>query len=155
MDKDFKEIAKKLGIAIPACLFSIGIVNAETIKENDYLNEENVKVCELRKSNLVNNDVFKFLSADFTKGIDKFSPNHTNKHVDRPANHTDNHDNVNHTNYHSDRSAYNSGNQCIPHSNSHDNTPARNRHTNNGGNPHHSDVHTDKQSPVTTCPPNQ
>lgn len=154
MNNEFKKIAKQLGIAIPACLLSIGVANADPVKENKVSKSINAVVSEISNNNLVNNEVVKFLTTDFTKGLDKFSPNHTNSHVDRPANHTDNHDNVYHSNYHSDRSAYNNGNQCIPHSNNHDNTPARNRHTNNGGNPNHSDVHTDKQSPVTTCPPN-
>ena len=145
MNNEFKKIAKQLGIAIPACLLSIGVVNAETVKENEVSKSINATVSEISKNSLVNNEVVKFLTTDFTNGMDKVSPDHTNSHADRAANHSDDH---------SDRSAYNSGNQCIPHSNSHSNYPARNKHTNNGGNKYHTDVHTDRQSPVRNCPPN-
>lgn len=154
MNNEFKKIAKQLGIAIPACLLSIGVANAETVKENEMSKSINSAVSEIGKSNLVNNEVVKFLTVDFISGTDKLSPNHTNSHADRAANHSDDHDNRYHSDDHSDRSAYNSGNQCIPHSNSHSDYPARNKHTNNGGNKYHTDVHTDKQSPVTNCPPN-
>ena len=153
MNNELKKIAKQLGIAIPACLLSIGVANAETVKENEISKSSNAAVSEISKSSLVNNEVVKFLTMDNAYNTE-IKLGHTNRYSDRPANHTDDHSNTYHADDHSNRSAYNNGNQCIPHSNNHDNTPARNRHTNNGGNPNHSDVHTDKQSPVTTCPPN-
>lgn len=143
MNKDFKEIAKKLGIAIPACLFSIGIVNAETVKENNYLNKDNVKVCEIGKSNIVNNEVVKFLSADFTKSTKRMTPDHTDTHTDMGGNHTDSHSNISHINNHSNQNAYQRNNQCYPHSDSHTNRDGYNRHT-NSGNERHTDYHTDR-----------
>ena len=151
MNNEFKRIAKQLGIAIPACLLSIGVANAETIKENEVSKNINAAVSEISKSNLINNDVVKFLTMDnaYNTGIEF---GHTNSYSDRPANHTDDHSNRYHTDDHSNRSAYNNGTQCIPHADSHSNRAPENRHT-NSGNPRHSDSHTDIPDPVKTCPP--
>lgn len=151
MNKDFKEIAKKLGIAIPACLLSIGIANAETVKKDDVSKRSNISVSEISKNNIVNNEVIKFLTMNNANNTG-IEVGHTNSYADRPANHTDDHDNTYHSDDHSNRSAYTSGNQCIPHSDSHTNIAPRNRHT-NSGNAYHTDSHTDRPDPITTCPP--
>lgn len=147
MNKDFKEIAKKLGIAIPACLFSIGVVNAETVKENDYLNEENVKVCEIGKINLSNNPVINHMIYDFTKDYNNISPDHTNYHSNTGGNHVNQHANQSHTDKHSNKSAYTDTKtkQCIPHTNTHSNSGSSvNQHT-NSGNDIHTDSHTNRE----------
>lgn len=147
MNKDFKEIAKKLGIAIPACLFSIGIVNAETVKENDYLNEDHVKACEISKINLSNNPVINHMIADFTKDNNKISPDHTNYHSNTGGDHVDQHSNRVHTNNHSNRNAYTDKKteQCIPHTNTHSNSGSSvNQHT-NYGNKTHTNSHTNRE----------
>ena len=153
MNNEFKKIAKQLGIAIPACLLSIGVANAETVKENEVSNDNNAAVSEISKSNLVNNEVVKFMTTDFTNGMNKVSPDHTNVHTDQQPNHTNQHTNGEHTNYHVNQDAYNKGNQCIPHSDSHSNYGERvNIHTNNGGNEYHTDIH-DNFSANKQCPP--
>ena len=153
MNNEFKKIAKQLGIAIPACLLSIGVANAETVKENEMSKSINAAVSEIRKSNLVNNEVVKFLTMDFANGMDKLSPDHTDRHTNREADHSDSHTNTDHMNYHTNKDAYNKGNQCIPHTNSHNNYGQRvNRHSNNGGNQWHTNVH-DNFSAQKQCPP--
>lgn len=158
MNKDFKEIAKKLGIAIPACLFSIGVVNAESATTSN----NNIKATKdfsinINTTNIVNNEVVKFLTTDCMKGIDIVSPDHTNYHSNAGGDHSDHHSNTSHTDSHANRDAktqYNRVKQpdgtyqqvpsCIPHSNSHTNSGANvNRHT-NSGNRYHTDAHTDK-----------
>lgn len=151
MNNEFKKIAKQLGIAIPACLLSIGIANAETVKENEVSMSINAAGNEISKSNLVNNEVVKFLTMDnaYNTGVEF---GHTNSYADRPANHTNDHSNTYHSDDHSNRSAYTSGNQCIPHADSHTNIAPQNRHT-NSGNQYHTDAHTDRPDPIKTCPP--
>lgn len=157
MNNEFKKIAKQLGIAVPACLLSIGVANAETIKENEVSKNINAAVSEISKSNLVNNEVVKFLTTDFTNCMDKLSPDHTNYHSDTGA-HTNDHANTNHINRHSNVDAKTTYTQtkdangnwikvpsCTPHTNNHSNSGADvNRHT-NSGNPNHTNEHTNKK----------
>lgn len=146
MNNEFKKIAKQLGIAIPACLLSIGVANAETIKENEMSKSINAAVSEISKSNLVNNEVVKFLTTDFMNSMDKLSPDHTNYHSNAGGDHADHHSNTSHTDVHSNRDATmnRQTNQCMPHANSHTNSGTNvNQHTNRG-NAHHTDAHTDK-----------
>lgn len=143
MNNEFKKIAKQLGIAIPACLLSIGVANAETVKENEVSKSINAAVREISKSNLPNNDVVKFLTTDFTKNVEKMIPDHTDFHTNQGGNHADHHSNTSHADYHSNKDARQTSNQCIPHSNSHTNRDGYNSHT-NSGNKSHSDYHTNR-----------
>lgn len=156
MNNEFKKIAKQLGIAIPACLLSIGVANAETIKENEVSKNINAAVSEIGKSSLVNNEVVKFLTTDFANGMDRLSPDHTNHHSDTGP-HTNDHSNRSHLNTHSNVDArttytnvknpdgtYSRVPSCTPHTNNHSNSGANiNQHA-NSGNPNHTDQHTNQ-----------
>lgn len=145
MNNEFKKIAKQLGIAIPACLLSIGVANAETVKENEMSKSINATVSEISKSTLVNNEVVKFLTADFTKGTDRISPDHTDFHTNQGGNHADHHANKDHSDSHANKAAYQNTktNTCMPHSDSHTNRDGYSQHTNTG-NSNHTDYHTDR-----------
>lgn len=145
MNNEFKKIAKQLGIAIPACLLSIGVANAETVKENEVSKSINAAVSEISKNNLVNNEVVKFLTTDYAKNVDKMTPDHTDFHTNQGGNHADRHSNSSHSDYHSNVDAKNNPRTqtCTPHSDSHTNKDGYNSHT-NSGNKSHSDYHTNR-----------
>ena len=155
MNNEFKKIAKQLGIAIPACLLSIGVANAETVKENEMSKSINAAVSEISKSSLVNNEVVKFLTTDYTNGMVKLAPDHTNYHSNAGGDHADQHSNSNHVNRHSNVDAkttytrmqnpdgtYSNVPSCTPHTNNHSNSGSNvNSHTNRGNK-----VHTNKHT---------
>lgn len=153
MKKEFKKIAKQLGITIPACLFSIGMLNAESSnKMNDMINIENQSVTNISESSIINNDVITFLATDFMYKKNYLSPEHVDSHANRGGDHTDNHSNIRHTDNHTNMAARNnlSTNQCIPHTDKHTNSGyATNQHT-NYGNKAHTNNHTNR-TVKTTC----
>ena len=146
MNNEFKKIAKQLGIAIPACLLSIGVANAETVKENEVSKSIDAAVNEIGKSSLVNNEVVKFLTADYTNNVDRMSPDHTDFHTNQGGNHADHHSNQNHIDNHTNRDAYQNTrtNQCVPHANTHSNRDGYSQHTNTGNRGEHQDYHTNR-----------
>lgn len=145
MNNEFKKIAKQLGIAIPACLLSIGVANAETVKNNEVSKNINAAVSEISKNSLVNNEVVKFLTSDFSKNDDRMTPDHSDFHTNQGGNHADHHANQSHSDYHSNIDAKNNPRTqtCTPHSNNHTNTNGYSQHT-NSGNKKHTDYHTDR-----------
>lgn len=150
MNEEFKKIAKKLGVVLPSCLLSIGVVNAET---DDFIKSNNIKndfTKEVMTKNLANNSVVNFL-AMHNPNKTSTELGHTNRHANAPANHTDEHSNVYHSDDHTNQSAYNEGNQCKPHVNNHSNREPISRHTNSGHQKYHSDNHTDIPDARTTC----
>ena len=156
MNNEFKKIAKQLGVAIPACLLSIGVANAETVKENEVSKSISAAVSEIGKSSLVNNEVVKFLTTDFAKNVDRVSPEHTDFHTDQGGNHADHHSDKSHANSHANTDAQTQYKTvrnpdgttqkvpyCAPHSNNHTNRDPYSNHTNTG-NPNHQDRHTNR-----------
>lgn len=151
MNEDFKKIAKGLGVVLPACLLSIGTANAAVPMPTT--NNDVPSACvKLDKTN----DVISHLLSNVSYySSDEVTPDHTNKHVNRGGNHTDEHTNTSHTDYHSNTNAYNNSDSgvCVPHANQHTNYGRNvNKHTNNG-NPTHTDEHADRTI-NTQCPTN-
>lgn len=156
MNNEIKKIAKQLGIAVPACLLSIGVANAENTTENTLHNYANSAVYENTINNLANNDVVEFLTVDIVNLKEKMSPDHTDTHTDAGGNHANRHSNSAHADKHSNTAATTSYNSvkkddgtyervpyCKPHSDSHTNRDGYNSHT-NSGNREHSDYHTNR-----------
>lgn len=135
MDKEFKKIAIQLGIAIPACLFSIGHVKADTCKvaEKGLYKSDVAEVAD-------NEVVCRLMSSVAGYNSDEMMPGHVNNHTNLGGNHSDRHSNIGHANQHT-----NNPNVC-PHSDHHTNRPGNNQHT-NVGNTRHSDYHTNHSTP--------
>ena len=139
--KDFKKIAMGLGVAIPACLFTVGAANAATTTTTR--SSELPSVCEKLDQS---NDVFSRLTVNATNySSDNFDLGHADVHTNIGGNHSDKHANNGHTNKHTN-STQGAGLQCV-HTDLHSNTSGYNKHTNTG-NAKHTDQHTNSNA---TC----
>lgn len=148
--KKYKEIAKYLGISLPACVISLA--SADSVNAKSAKNEE--------IDPAPSNEVVSFL-ADI---IENNSPQmgewivHSDSHSNYGGNHADRHSNSQHSDRHANTNARESHKQvrnpdgttsyvpyCVPHSNSHTNRNPINQHT-NSGNSRHTDKHTNRDT---------
>lgn len=146
MKKTAKEIAIKLGIAIPACVLSISALNAA---ESDTQKDP--------EQNDSQNEVISLLSPSQTL-VDSQSSMmvHSDVHTNVGGNHVDRHSNLSHSDVHSNRNAKNAQRRvtnsdgtsgyvtyCEPHSDRHTNRNPIQSHT-NSGNSSHTDRHSNR-----------
>lgn len=146
MKKTAKEIAIKLGIAIPACVLSISALNAA---ESD--------TQKAPEQNDSQNEVISLLSPSQTL-VDSQSSmmTHSDVHTNVGGNHVDRHSNNPHSDRHTNYDAKNTRREvknsdgtvgyvgyCEPHSDRHTNRNPIQSHT-NSGNRNHTDRHSNR-----------
>ena len=150
--KKYQEIAKCLGITVPACVISVATIqaaNAQIEEKSDYAEFSDNEVVSLLTNTLDTN----------SPGVGEWMA-HTDSHSDFGGNHVNRHSNLGHADRHTNVAAttkYNYSRNpdgttnkvpyCSPHSDSHTNRNPVNNHT-NSGNAYHTNRHVNRDTKV-------